>query len=1753
MNKSLGLWALFCVSFISQTLFSQSYPSLGRNVTPGVSAPGDGFSPSFSGSASSEAPQAAEWTRTAGPDESLILTGYQLSRFSGQEEGKDTRFLIYGSGGVTKQARIQRLDGEKAVITLDGSLPSWSMYLVWPGNDAGWGAPMAINKTDAWWVGPDKAQRGGTVSVFGRNLAHGNVEGSSNSHVYLKSISGSSSQWASVVKVNPYRVDFTIPSSLSNGEYEVWVHNGHGGEWGWSSPLKLQVWDGPSWSGHTINVRDYGAKGDGYSDDAGPVKRAIEAAKNNPGSTIFFPAGTYMFSTLLDAHSNTRWQGEGKDKTILKCSPNFSSPYAFIFGEPQNFELNDMTIDANKSFHGGTGQPVFLRESEDVHINNVKFNCQNYEPIDVHNTKRVFVTNCEFIGRAFFVGSANQLFIDHSSFKMTNDADMAIYSWGANGLSITNSTCQDLNNANPSDLSGWGKGRFLTGAGNWGSNRNTYLAFNTTNDLSPSRYSPDQNSGEQLMWEGNTPSWKGNISSATANTVTLNGYNINEPNKNYLVVIKGKGLGQSRRVVANNGGTVTLDEPWNVIPDGSSVLTVGPFVDRVAVYKNYLDAKAAAATQAEHVAAAGIEPYGGALNFIADNNTLHELRYGTATWSQQWADDQPWSPNYFTMYSNNKYINCRVAIQNNADARSPYGAAIFGTMYRKNIIQNTVKAAIENVVKYKDYPLFSTMVYEHNSSSGTQEAFFLFAYSTYQHEQVLAAGGMDNQLLYKNNFGGAGSAIMGSSKMGLRENSYSGFASKYSGILPDAVIEAPLHVIELNASVNGAPIKTSFELWNSGTSPLGWKISSSAAWLTISSTTGSIASEKENSFVELIANPQGLSGGLRKGYITFTAGSQTKIYTVLLNIGASVQPITPTVQLTSPSNGSNFTAPASITLTADATDADGTITKVEFFNGATKLGEDASAPYTLEWTGMQEGHYSLTAKATDNSGMSAMSQVITTTIGQNAAPVSSTCSGTGSITWEYVNDVSWGTSLSSIATAQASGSRQLTSFAAPQNFAEYFGSRTKGYICPPASGQYTFYIAADDLAELWLSTDANAANKQKIASVNSWTNPGQYDQNASQKSVSITLNAGQRYYIEVLHLEFNGGDNLSVAWKLPDGTMQAPIAGAHLMPLTAQPTPAPIVQNAAPVSSTCSGTGSITWEYVNDVSWGTSLSSIATAQASGSRQLTSFAAPQNFAEYFGSRTKGYICPPASGQYTFYIAADDLAELWLSTDANAANKQKIASVNSWTNPGQYDQNASQKSVSITLTAGQRYYIEVLHLEFNGGDNLSVAWKLPDGTMQAPIAGAHLMPLTAQPTPAPIVQNAAPVSSTCSGTGSITWEYVNDVSWGTSLSSIATAQASGSRQLTSFAAPQNFAEYFGSRTKGYICPPASGQYTFYIAADDLAELWLSTDANAANKQKIASVNSWTNPGQYDQNASQKSVSITLTAGQRYYIEVLHLEFNGGDNLSVAWKLPDGTMQAPIAGAHLMPLTAQPTPAPIVQNAAPVSSTCSGTGSITWEYVNDVSWGTSLSSIATAQASGSRQLTSFAAPQNFAEYFGSRTKGYICPPASGQYTFYIAADDLAELWLSTDANAANKQKIASVNSWTNPGQYDQNASQKSVSITLTAGQRYYIEVLHLEFNGGDNLSVAWKLPDGTMQAPIAGAHLMPYIPVAKASRFSTDLDMQHTQASAIVIPATDHLRIYPNPFREQATIEFSISGKCQCEPADIQSTGRIGENNL
>ena len=85
----------------------------------------------------------------------------------------------------------------------------------------------------------------------------------------------------------------------------------------------------------------------------------------------------------------------------------------------------------------------------------------------------------------------------------------------------------------------------------------------------------------------------------------------------------------------------------------------------------------------------------------------------------------------------------------------------------------------------------------------------------------------------------------------------------------------------------------------------------------------------------------------------------------------------PTVSLTSPSNGASFTVSTPISLAASAADADGQVTKVEFFRGATKLGDDTTAPYTGQWTPSSPGTNSLTARATDNVGATTTSSPVT--------------------------------------------------------------------------------------------------------------------------------------------------------------------------------------------------------------------------------------------------------------------------------------------------------------------------------------------------------------------------------------------------------------------------------------------------------------------------------------------------------------------------------------------------------------------------------------------------------------------------------------------------------------------------------------------------------------------------------------------------------------------------------------------------------
>ena len=94
----------------------------------------------------------------------------------------------------------------------------------------------------------------------------------------------------------------------------------------------------------------------------------------------------------------------------------------------------------------------------------------------------------------------------------------------------------------------------------------------------------------------------------------------------------------------------------------------------------------------------------------------------------------------------------------------------------------------------------------------------------------------------------------------------------------------------------------------------------------------------------------------------------------------------PTIALTSPANDAAFTAPASISLAADVTANGHSITRVQFYEGATLLGEDTTAPYTFTWSGVTAGKYSLTAQAMYDSGTTVASTAASVTVTNQLPP-----------------------------------------------------------------------------------------------------------------------------------------------------------------------------------------------------------------------------------------------------------------------------------------------------------------------------------------------------------------------------------------------------------------------------------------------------------------------------------------------------------------------------------------------------------------------------------------------------------------------------------------------------------------------------------------------------------------------------------------------------------------------------------------------
>ncbi len=126
--------------------------------------------------------------------------------------------------------------------------------------------------------------------------------------------------------------------------------------------------------------------------------------------------------------------------------------------------------------------------------------------------------------------------------------------------------------------------------------------------------------------------------------------------------------------------------------------------------------------------------------------------------------------------------------------------------------------------------------------------------------------------------------------------------------------------------------------------------------------------------------PKWMSADGKTIHLVFSGDDYFSVRQATLTVSGQGGNAPPGVNLTAPAANSTYTAPATITIQATATDSDGTVSKVEFFSGATLLGTDTTSPYSLTWSNVPAGSYSLTARATDNGGASATSAAVPVTV-----------------------------------------------------------------------------------------------------------------------------------------------------------------------------------------------------------------------------------------------------------------------------------------------------------------------------------------------------------------------------------------------------------------------------------------------------------------------------------------------------------------------------------------------------------------------------------------------------------------------------------------------------------------------------------------------------------------------------------------------------------------------------------------------------
>lgn len=423
-----------------------------------------------------------------------------------------------------------------------------------------------------------------------------------------------------------YMMEFIIPENIPAGNYKVYIHNGTGGDLGWSDALDLEIADTqslvefysnkcfdsvtrhryqPECETIIIKPDDNGSE----TDMSSAIQTAIDSLKN--GGVVKLTPGIYGVGRTIILKSGVVLRGAGKNNTIIRTceSCEFKDDWSDVVFASRHNNLPNWAVDW-RSHYEAENPAAIIRLTDNCGIEDLGIEFGNGANIGI----MVANINSDVSNRIFVNGVSSDS--GHkNSYSRVGDPDAAVCVAlmsvvSTNDLVVYNSELRSVtpieilparNNRlklihNCIDCSPAHIGEsFVCGifnsiiAGNHFKNgrRSLLMQCGCSNNFIFENRSTDvnraTNAQEQYMSEHGEALWRGTSLECGEDYIIIpkSQLEINETisekcseNNLYICILDGKGFGQYRRVIGNDGDKVILEKPWNVIPDSNTFFTL---------------------------------------------------------------------------------------------------------------------------------------------------------------------------------------------------------------------------------------------------------------------------------------------------------------------------------------------------------------------------------------------------------------------------------------------------------------------------------------------------------------------------------------------------------------------------------------------------------------------------------------------------------------------------------------------------------------------------------------------------------------------------------------------------------------------------------------------------------------------------------------------------------------------------------------------------------------------------------------------------------------------------------------------------------------------------------------------------------------------------------------------------------------------------------------------------------------------------